>query len=348
MKKKRWIVPVVLFIALAIAINSLLNYMLIQPGLARTIFHESESGDYDCIILGASHGSYGYSPEEIQGETGMKVMNMCMGGEYYTDAYYALQYALKHNKPSMVILDVDYQYLVNQHDESILFNSIYNAYPSCKEKIGYYFSKMVKEEYRGTFLKWTNYWQCYKKIGKTIAKKQSEAYKNYESSVVSMNPYDTYKKQGFIYRNSDYKKDKTPCVEWNESKVDSGQLGFIKKIVKLCKKNNIDIVFSTAVQDPEMVAHQAEKFAGADTYIQKLADELSVDYYNFNKLTFNAFARNTSDFYDREGHMYGSTAMVFSQIVGEVLAKRADGSFSEEQYFADSITELYRNVELTW
>lgn len=348
MKKRRWILPVVIFIALVIAINSLLNYMLIQPGLSRSIFHEAKEGGFDCIIVGASHGSYGYSSEVLKNETGMKTMNMCMGGEYYNDAYYVLKYALKYNKPKLVILDTDYQYLVNEHDESILFNSIYNAYPLCKEKLGYYFSKMVKEEFRGTFLKWTNYWQCYKTIGQTVAKKQSEAYKNYDSSVVSMNPYDIYKGQGFIYRNSDYKKSDTPCIEWDESKVDKGQVGYIKKIVNLCRKNNIDIVFASAVQDPEMVGHQVDKFAAADQYIQKLADELSVDYYNFNKLRFQIFARDTSGFYDREGHMYGETAMVFSQVAGEVLAKRAEGTLYIDNYFDKNITNLYSDVELTW
>lgn len=348
MKKKRWILPVVIFVLLVIVINSLLNYMLVQPGLSRTIFHESEAGDYDCIIVGASHGSYGYVPEDIENATGMKTMNMCIGGEYLNDSYYVLKYALKFNKPSMVILDVDYQYLVNQHDESILFNSVYNAYPACKEKIGYYFSKMVKEEYRGTFLRWTNYWQCYKTIGETVKKKQSEAYKNYDASVVSMNPYDTYKGQGFIYRSTDYKKSTTPCIEWDEKKVDSGQVDYIKKIVELCRKNNIDIVFTSAVQDPEMVGHLADKFDGADVYIQKLADELSVDYYNFNKLSFQLFDRDTDDFYDREGHMYGSTATAFSQIVGELLSKRADGTLKVSDYLEDSIKEMYSNIEFTW
>ncbi|MDO5401835.1 MAG: hypothetical protein Q4F11_00200 [Eubacteriales bacterium] len=348
MKKKRWILPVVGFTALVIVINSLLNYMLVQPGLSRFIFHESEAGDFDCIIVGASHGSYGYSPEAFEDETGMKTMNMCMGGEYYNDAYYVLKYALKYNKPSMVILDVDYQYLVNQHDESILFNYIYNAYPACMEKTGYYFSKMLKEEFRGTFLKWTNYWQCYKTIGQTVKKKQSEEYKNYDSSVVSMNPYDIYKGSGFIYRNSDYKKSDTPCIEWNESKVDSGQLGYIKRIVRLCRSRNIDIVFTSAVQDPEMVGHEKEKFNAADVYIKRLADELGVDYYNFNRLKFSVFARDTGSFYDREGHMYGETAVVFSQVVGELFARRASGKLDLDRYFERTISEAYENIEFTW
>ena len=168
MKKKKPLCLAVIFLGIVLIINKLLDFMLIQPGLARTVFYESSKGGYDIITLGASHGTYGIATQELGERLEGNTMNMCMGGEYFYDSYYVLRYALRNNTPKTVILDIDYQYLVNQHDESILFNQIYNAYPATPDKAGYFVTKMIKEEFRGSLLKWTNYWQCYYMIGTTI------------------------------------------------------------------------------------------------------------------------------------------------------------------------------------
>lgn len=342
MRKRKAFILAAVFVALAVAVNSLLNYLLVQPGLSRTIFYECRQNNNECVILGASHGSYGLSTEEIEKALGKTTLNMCMGGEYMCDAYYVLKYAVKHNSLKAVILDIDYQYLINHHDESILFNNIYNAYPNSPGKLGYFWAKMAREEYRGTFLRWTNYWQCYYMIDRTVAKKRSEAYKKYAADVVNMNPYDTYKGKGFIYRSSDYKKSETSCLEWNAQKVDRDECNYIRKIAKLCKENQIQLIFTTVCQDPETIASQAEKFAGADRFIRALAEELNVPYLNFNSLKFNVFDRSAADFYDKEGHMYGETARRFSEIYGRAVQETLAGTCKEEQYFRTDICSLYQ------
>jgi hypothetical protein len=348
MKKHKGLLLAALFIVLVILINNILNFLLIQPGLSKTIFHEAQKGGYDCIILGASHGSYGLSTEELDTQLNMKTMNMCMGGEYFTDSYYVLKYALKYNTPKLVVLDIDYQYLVNFHKEGILHNSIYNAYPYTSDKLGYYLTKMSWEDYRGTFLKWTNYWQCYYMIPKTVKKKLSDAYKNGESSVVSMNPYDTYVGNGFIYRSLDAKKATTSNVGWNESKVSSRQCDYIKKIVKLCQEKNINIVFTSIPAETITVAQQVDKFAGASTYIQNLANQLGVTYIDFNKFTMDAYNRTADDFWDREGHMYGDAAKRFSIFYGTVVKQYVNNDLDLNSYYGSSFRDVYKNIEIIY
>lgn len=343
MKKK--LAAVVIFLIICVMFNSLANYCLIQPGLARTVYNDAKKGGYDVILVGASHGSYGLDPEVIEQETGLKTMNMCMGGEFFIDSYYTLCYALQYLSPKQVVLDIDYQYLINRDKQSLLFNNEYNGFPDGLLKLRYWARRILPEDFRGAFLPWTNYWQCYKYIPKTIEKKQSDAYKNYEPSVVDMNPYDHYYGGGFVYRDSEYKKDTTPAIYWDESKVSSSELYYIKKIVKLCKSQGINIVFTTITQDPDMISDQLARFADADTYISNLANTLDVDYYNFNYLTQEKFARDASNFYDREGHMYGETAERFSRIFGKVLYKAWQGEEAEglkADYFTSTYAELYR------
>lgn len=335
----------ILFMVLIVVLNSILNFALVQPGLARTMFYEAKKQDYECLILGASHGSYGIDSYTLGEQLDMQVMNMCMGGEYLYDSYHVLRYALSKKKSDikMVVLDVDYQYFMNQHDESILFNTVYNAYPKGIMKLDYFAEKMLAEEFRGTFLKWTNYWQCYKVIGKTIQKKTSKEYKRYSSAVVDMNKSDDYRGRGFIYRNRDAAKSTTSCLDWEDEKLDTGQAEYIRKIVELCRKNDIKIVFTTVVQDPDTVKEKAVSFQKADDYIKGLADDLGVEYYNFNKLKFAYFDRQTDDFYDKEGHMYGDTAEEFSEVYGKVLREWLDGGLGAD-YFGDTIESVYSGI----
>jgi hypothetical protein len=331
-----------LFIALVVALNSFLDFALTQPGLSRTMFYEAKKQDYECLVLGASHGSYGIDAYTLGDELGMQVMSMCMGGEYMYDAYHVLRYALskKNDDIKMVILDIDYQYFMNQHDESILFNTVYNAYPNEWTKLSYFTEKMLKEEYRGTFLQWTNYWQCYKYIGKTIKKKTSSEYRHYSSSVVEMNANDKYMGRGFIYRNRNEKKSTVSCLDWDDDKLDENQEKYIEKIVKLCRENDIDIVFTTIAQDPDTVKEKIDSFTKADNYIRTIANNLGVEYYNFNKMYQAYFERSADDFYDREGHMYGDVAERFSKIYGQVIRESFDGGI-QNNYFATDLKEIY-------
>lgn len=345
MKKGKCFISAAVFVVIVVLLNNLLNFMLVQPGLTRVMFHELESQESDCLILGASHGSYGLSTEELDSGLGMNTMNMCIGGEYMIDAYYILKYAVNVHKPKVVILDIDYQYLINRHEESILFHQVYNGYPDCSEKVAYFFARIAQEEYRGAFLKWTNYWQCYYMIDKTVEKKLSRAYREYSPSVVSMDKNDTYEGKGFISKSKNASKAKTSVLEWNESKVSQSECEYIEKIVQLCRKNNIEILFTTVVQDPRTLASQSEKFAAADTYVRNLAKELEVEYINFNYLTFEAFDREESDFWDREGHMYGDTARAFSRVYAEVIRKALAGTLQKEDYFGENLREIYQGIQ---
>lgn len=343
MKKKKGIILAVVFLAVVILANMLLNFCLVQPGLGRTILHDAEAGDYETVIIGASHGSYGLDTNVISRELEQKTMNLCMGGEYMRDAYHVLQHAVKYNDVKNVVLDIDYQYLVNYHKESILFNAVYNAFPNNLDKFSYYKDKVMSEDYRGTFLRWTNFWQCYKKIPRTIEKKFSVAYKEYSPSVVSMNPYDKYMGNGFINRSKDAKKDATGAVCWDVNKVSASEVGYIKKIADYCKKHNINLTFTTIAVDPDTVAADVNNYQASHDYIANIANELGICYYDFNYCTFEKFDRSTEDYWDKEGHMYGDTADRFSRLYASVLEQSWNKTLVNSAYFDTDLNQLYQN-----
>ena len=48
MKKKKSFTLTAVFVALVVVLNNLLNFMLVQPGLTRVMFHELETTNPDC------------------------------------------------------------------------------------------------------------------------------------------------------------------------------------------------------------------------------------------------------------------------------------------------------------
>ena len=80
MRKHKNILISIVFLIMFIIVNNILNFTLVPVGLTRVILHELESsGDYKCIILGTSHGSYGIDADIISQQTEKKTMNLCIG-----------------------------------------------------------------------------------------------------------------------------------------------------------------------------------------------------------------------------------------------------------------------------
>ena len=50
MKKKKSFTLTAVFVALVVVLNNLLNFMLVQPGLTRVMFHELETTNPDCLV----------------------------------------------------------------------------------------------------------------------------------------------------------------------------------------------------------------------------------------------------------------------------------------------------------
>ena len=78
-------VRVIVFFAVITILVEAINYVMVQPGYARYIIHTvdnpDEGSDYDCIVVGASHGRASIDPHYFL-EMGYAVnpVNMCIQG----------------------------------------------------------------------------------------------------------------------------------------------------------------------------------------------------------------------------------------------------------------------------
>lgn len=120
MKKKafkeilKYVRAIVFFAVITILVEAV-NYVMVQPGYARYIIHTvdnpDEGSDYDCIVVGASHGRASIDPHYfLEMEYAVNPVNMCIQGATVIDNYYMIREACNNNDVKKIILELDYQY----------------------------------------------------------------------------------------------------------------------------------------------------------------------------------------------------------------------------------------------
>lgn len=348
MRKHKKIISAVAFMIVVCLTNSFLNFAVVQSGLTRIVVHElNHCDDYKCVVLGQSHSSYGISTEKLGETLGLKTMNMSIGGQYMLDMYYYVQEVFANNSPKVIVLDLDYQYFINIPKErnTVMSTLMYYEYPLSMRKLSYALAKLSDKEYRATFFPWMNHRNDFDIMRPIVMNKLSKDYRNYSAkSVTQIDPNDTYKGGGFIYRNrtkSDKKGNKVG-IWWNEEKVDyTESVKYFKKIVNLCRKNNAQVVMISSPINAGTLLNPKEEYYQIEQYMKALADDNNLTYYNFNIVKPEVFDRTDNDYWDYDGHMYGDSAERYSIFLGNFLKKVTDGeTINMNDYFYTSVYEL--------
>lgn len=73
---------------------------------ASAAFYEEPEGTVDVLLMGSSHMLNAVSPVQLWAEYGIASNNLAQNGQVLPVTYYALQEALRYQKPELVVLDV--------------------------------------------------------------------------------------------------------------------------------------------------------------------------------------------------------------------------------------------------
>jgi hypothetical protein len=342
------------FLVVFFCINKFLTINLITSSVTRCIVHDffepdNEEESFDCVFLGQSHTTYGIDTEVISEETGMTVGNAAIGGEYARDMYYMALEMYSHYTPKVVVLDVDFGYFINvpDTDNTTVSTLVYNYYPASFRKLSYAFSTLPQKEFRAALFPWMNSRDNFTCMNGIFWSKRTDAYKNYEAEgIVSIDACDTYKGNGFLYRDRTYEVDKSENlgIWWNEPKVDNTTSpAYFKKLVELCRSKGSEVVMISSPMNYQTMTRQDsyEEYGQAAEYFNKLARDNNLTYYNFNLVKNTVYARKSTDYWDGDGHMFGDAAEQWSSFLGKFLKKLESGEDIQlSDYLYSDIYEL--------
>lgn len=347
MRNFKKIIKITIFAVLVGIIFSICDYVFIPSGYVRVILHTLNNSEenYDCIILGASHGRSAVNPYKLDEELGTNALNLCIPSETIDDSYYLLKESCRNNDVKTVILDMDYQYWYNLVKNDFSDSFIYYQLEPSQVKMEYFFSNLLKKDFRIPFSRWTNYISDFNGIKEKVSLKQTDAYRNYEVGGAVISGADgPYVGKGFFSRNPGGHAGRgyVPRFVWNESKVDKDVLAKFKDIVDYCNDKGIKLICVTSTITPATVLTKTAE--NSSKFFNEITSKYEIEYYDFNLLRQDVMPRTNLDFGDWDGHMCGKLADRYSSIMASVIKEAKEGKFDRTKYLYDSYDKLYDDV----
>lgn len=336
MRSSKWL-RAVLFLAVCASSTMLLNYIFIPPSSVRINLHNLRNGEkYDTVFIGTSHGQYGIDPASVDAVTGGNSVSLCMADAYPDDMYYLLKLALETQTPSQVVYELDPSYWMNEQRSGSTQIFFYQEFPVSMAKAGYFLDKTAGLDFRSTLAPWSYYRNLYGQIPNNIRLKQSQAYKNYDPSILDI-PAGQYGGRGFIYRYHVDGEDKGTFnnIPWDEALVKKKASLYFDRIVKLCQENNMRLTVITTPVPLDTLAQFEDSFRQSHEYFTRLLNSYGLEYYNFNYMKPELLDRGMDGYWDYDGHMDGAMAGRFSTVLGGFLSELHKDGGGRPEYFTE-------------
>ena len=256
---------------------------------------------FDVTLVGSSRVMNMIDPDVIDNRSGLKCLNLGVGGAGAADSYLLLHSFLQKNRTETVLLQVDY----------LIFHD-YFSYP---------FSDYV--------------WLCYDEdpVVREALLQQRGILRYYAWKVIPFLRFIEFSSQYRFFIGQDLPNaDSTPAnggkytvdVQKNapdktyvEFKVDKKASENLLKMVKLCKEKNIRIVFFQSPL-PQEIENLTDRTL-SDKYIAAFASRCGVEYWDFSRQYYD----RPELFVDRH-HLNSKGTELFSELLGRQLQQYSE------------------------
>ena len=245
------------------------SWLLKDKNTTLSCLYSEPDNTIDVAIIGSSHVNNGYIPNILWKECSASAVNVFSWSQPMWISYHYLQETLKTQSPKIVVLDMfgmtyGHSYIMPQEIDKTSYNNSFNI------DFGVNFLQMIKTvEFCGLdlrnaedFLPLVRY---------------HTRWKNLDLDQALYNPHkDPDKLKGYGIAANVYQAEK-PCFSSEViTEPYEYSIQYIDKIVELCNKNNIDIIFTMV----PYVFNEAEY--GINNWIKNYADENDVPFLNYN------------------------------------------------------------------
>jgi len=332
------IIRSVLFIAVIICLNEIMRFIVMPPSYTRYILGElnDKNQNYDCVVLGASHGRSAINPYKLDEVLDCNSINLSIPNETVKDSYYLLKECYRKNQPETIIFDIDYQYWYKLVQSEYWTTFIYEQLDFSPIKLEYLSRELLKKDFRVGLSRWA-YYLVNGKINllENTKLKLSKAYRNNELSVVKdADAGGKYVGKGFYHRVRGNNKGKFKKVSIDTNDLEQDAVNYFKRIVDFCKKKGARLVCITSPIMPASLNYGC--YEEVHQYFTELCKQHQVEYYDFNYIKNSVFSFKNMDFVDYDGHMTGNCANRFSVVLANVVKKASgDAQFLKKNFYQD-------------
>ncbi|PAB58266.1 hypothetical protein [Anaeromicrobium sediminis] len=294
-------------------------------------FYRTPENSIDVLFLGNSHSYVTFNPQILNSILNIKSFNLGSGSQNIIQTYFNLREILKYQKPKTIFLELNTLYteenvtpLAFKYEnfdgmklslnklEAMLyqFNSneyIYALFPAIRNHQNWKKVNIMEENLKRKMSKDNSVpTYGYKKINTVISKKEINKFKTAKNEEINLN-------YNFSMNN----------------------ISYLEKIIDICKKNNIELVFIKAP------VFKGRPYKNNYFAAKKISDKYNIKHIDYNFLHDKLNLQN-SHFYD-SGHVnyFGATLITLnlSSWIKDNLNLETD--FNNEAY--NKILEEYQN-----
>jgi hypothetical protein len=309
-------------------------------------FYEMEE-DIDLFFLGASHAYRSFDPEIFDKRLNINSFNIGSSSQNPIDSYYILNEVLRYKKPKMVVLEVTWLTMEGNDYE---YNSATYNYDFMKfstNKINYLFNGFELDQYIKANLLSVRYHENYKD-SKTVKENIENKFINkiipYKHEIMNE---EYYKDKGFVASQKEvsYAKliNENQFNDYRGFNFNDRRLNYFKKIIKLCKENNIEIILVTAPIPIESI-RKVSDYEKIHNFISGIAKEDDVEYLDFNLVNRNYISFRNQCFKD-DNHLNFKGAKIMSNLLVDYIdAKNNKKAYDYQKVFYSSFEELFNYI----
>lgn len=369
-KNRKHIFEVILTIVCCLLIGDLVNYVYVDDvneadnvrgpsamfeGKILNSFYQQEE-NIDNLYVGSSHVYCDVIPEKLDEINGKNNFNITSPGQPYIASYYLLKEVCKSHELSHVYLEMYYWIPVKQgdyNDQYVLTRNwdIITHMPFSFNKLEYMLNMSGKEYYSMTFLpvrRFNNHLFDWEYMCDNIRAKQSEGYKNkeyyenYEGYEVNVTDKGYWHAEKASERGSFVIKNQADKIEDMSIKEDADK--YLRKIIEFCQQEGIEItLFASPIADSQLMA-----LGKYDLYVEQvnaIAKEYEIDYYDFNLCHPKYMDMQDERYYINAGHLNVYGAELFTQVLGEVMLAKENGTKLPEDMFCATYEEKQQYLD---
>lgn len=285
----------------------------------------SLSGKLDTLVIGSSHALRSIKPTVLNEKLNTKAYNLSSPLMSMYGRYVMLEKEINRNPIKTVYLEISYNALTLDRKTLGLEGDLYvlGRFDNVFERINFFTNAFTPDEYR---------------------KVLSDIIVRSKNSFSIHNTIEQYKTFGYLSMPSnnqllsDEVKEKVKNTKVLDTKIKEESLNYFDKIIKLCKNNDIRVIFVVTPVTERMILEYSNLDDIFSQYID-LAKEYNCEYYDFNldKHRKKLYSEESS-FYDNT-HMSDSGAEIFSNRLAEII-KYVDQGNNVSNYFLNSYAEL--------
>ncbi|NFS28573.1 hypothetical protein FDF12_07585 [Clostridium botulinum] len=354
----------IMFLVVFVLINNLIVFIICPKGnYSRNILKEMYATDknIDIVFAGSSYTMKAINPYIMDKKLECNTFDYSFASQIYIGTYYSLKELFKYHKPKLVVVTTDIYSYEAKEEKVMAYIPVVMYFKSLLPKLEFFINSAKNGSYLDRLFVWRAYHtksledtihNIHKKIDKNYinypTKDQLEAYKNNKygyrgKGFVSTDENDSK----YVLNSNKMGKMIKKCTDLSEIKPQNVE--YLKKIVKLCRENNSELILLHTPVEPSIIFSEKNYFKFNEK-ISEIAKEDGIDYYDYNLIKSELFKvkLDSGSFFDQL-HLNGKGADAFTESFAQFLKIKESGEdMSKYFYTPDEYFNSINYINNTW